>query len=90
MPARRQLGVLLGLCLIVACAAPPSAAPAKPAASAPPPAGASGAAPSAPSAPAAAKPTGFASARLPAPVTVKFGYTPLLSGGPIFVALERG
>ncbi len=85
---RRHLGVLLVLLLGAACAAPSATAPAKPAASAPAPGPTANSA-SAPAA-AGAQPSGFASAKLPAPVTVKFGYTPFLSGGPVFVALERG
>src|SRR5205823_4634962 len=32
----------------------------------------------------------LADVRLPSPVTVHMGYTPLTSGGPVFVGLERG
>ncbi|HLH22563.1 MAG TPA: ABC transporter substrate-binding protein [Chloroflexota bacterium] len=77
---------LLGLLLVAACAAP--GAPAKPAAS-----GAAPASPPTASATAASQSTqapALADAKLPAPTTVHFGYTPLLSGGPVFVGLERG
>src|SRR5687768_1635023 len=85
---RRLTPAWLALLLLLGCAAPAAPAPARPAAptvAAP--------APQAGSAPAAAQPTRaptFEDARLPAPVTVKFGYTPLLAGGPVFVGLERG
>ncbi len=90
----RPLGLLIALLFMAACAAPGAGAPAKPAASAPAPtsagAGAQATPASASGASTTAQPAGFASARLPAPVTIKFGYTPLLSGGPVFVGLERG
>ena len=92
MSAGSRLGISLVLLLFAACAGPGGAAPAKPAASAPPPAGASGAAATAstPSAASGTQASGYASARLPTMTTIKFGYTPLLSGGPVFVGIERG
>lgn len=85
----------LGLLLLVACAASGgaparnSAAPAPAAPPAAPPA--SGSAPPASGASAPAARTGsFEDARLPAPVTIHVGYTPLLAGGPVFVGIERG
>jgi ABC-type nitrate/sulfonate/bicarbonate transport system substrate-binding protein len=85
---RRLTPAWLALLLMLGCATPAAPAPARPAAptvAAPAPQGGA--------APAAAPPTrapAFEDARLPAPVTVKFGYTPLLAGGPVFVGLERG
>src|SRR5262245_55581929 len=92
MSAGPRLGICLVLLLFAACAGPGGAAPAKPAASAPSPAAAGGAGPSAssPSAAAGTPASGFASARLPAMTTIKFGYTPFLSGSPVFLAIERG
>ena len=90
---RRSLAILaLGLLTALACAVPAAAPPAAPATAV--------AAPAAPSPPppsgaaTAGRPAGAAAsaadARLPTPTTLKFGYTPLLSGAPIFIALERG
>jgi NitT/TauT family transport system substrate-binding protein len=90
MRAGSRFGIPLVLLLLVACAGPGGAAPAKPAASAPPPAAGGAATASGPSAAAGTQATGFASARLPSMTTIKFGYTPLLSGGPVFVGIERG
>src|SRR5579884_246881 len=81
------LCLLLALGLAAGCTAPAG----RPATSAGAPAAGERAAGQGAPASAAPGPTaGFAAARLPAPVTVKFGYVPLLSGGPVFVALERG
>jgi NitT/TauT family transport system substrate-binding protein len=72
------LPALVGVLLAVGCAAPGRQAPA-----------AAVPAPAAPAAQTAPAPSA-ADAKLPAPVTVHFGYTPLLAGGPVFVGLERG
>jgi NitT/TauT family transport system substrate-binding protein len=84
------LPVALGLVLVVGCA--PTAAPAKPASAGAVPASAPPVSPPAASAPAAqtTREPSLADAKLPAPTTVHFGYTPLLAGGPVFVGLERG
>jgi ABC-type nitrate/sulfonate/bicarbonate transport system substrate-binding protein len=82
----RPLSAGLGLLLLAACAAP--AAPAKPAASSAAPASQPGA--SAPAASQSTRVPTVADAKLPAPTTVHFGYTPLLAGGPVFIGLERG
>jgi NitT/TauT family transport system substrate-binding protein len=92
MAALRVLMVGLALFIVGACTGP--SAPGRSAASgggggAPAPGG--GSAPAA--APTAAAPTrepAYTDARVPAPVTVRYGYTPLLAGGPVFVGLERG
>src|SRR4051794_3924879 len=85
----RLLPAAIGCLLMAACG--PSATPSKPAASGAAPASQpTASAPSAASAPAASTAPTAADAKLPAPVTVHFGYTPLLAGGPVFVGLERG
>jgi len=98
--ALARLGGLVALWLLAgACAAPAaqSRAPAAQSSAAQSPAAQAAAAAPAPAAapggtaPAAATgaPT-LADVRLPSPVTVHMGYTPLTSGGPVFVGLERG
>jgi NitT/TauT family transport system substrate-binding protein len=86
---RRTLALAWLVGTLLACSAP-AASPAGRTASAPPPA-ASGAAPTAAAPPsAAASPTGPAAATAPERQTVKYGYNPILSGAPIYVAQERG
>jgi NitT/TauT family transport system substrate-binding protein len=85
--------VLLGLVGATGCASPTSAPPAKTSA-APAAGGSSAGSPAATAVPAAANPTAAApSAPAAAPLerqTVKYGYNPILSGAPIYVAQERG
>ena len=91
MSAGSRLGISLVLLLFAACAGPGGAAPASrrlcPATRRGRWYGTSA---SSPSATAGTQASGFASARLPSMTTIKFGYTPFLSGSPVFLAIERG
>src|SRR4051794_36902389 len=87
---RRTLALTLLIGSLVACSAPAGSPPAGTASA--PTAAASGAVPTAAPPSAAARPTAPApaAATVPERQTVKYGYNPILSGAPMYVAQERG